>query len=148
MIVAEMLVVKGLGDDADELVGDVVGEEITEVHDGSVILAREPRFLLSLAVTADVAVVATRDLLASAEVLPKAVFKESLGESYFDEASVGTDGERLGRVEQPPGVDDAEESDLLLPYFQHRVVEGKNELFSFLLLSLVIAILWGHNGGR
>ena len=146
VIVAEMLVVKGLGDDADELVGDVVGEEITEVHDRSVILAREPRFLLSLAVTADVATVATGDLLAGAIVLPKTVFKESLGKSYFNKASVGTDVERLGRVEQPPGVDDTEESNLLFPYLQHRVVEGENELFSFLLL-LIIAILLGHSGG-
>ena len=148
VIVAEMLVVQGLGNDADELVGDVVGEKITEVHDGSVILAREPRFLLSLAVAADVATVATGDFLAGAIVLPKTVFKKTLGESYFDEASVGTDGERFGAVEQPPGVDDTEEGDLLLPYLQHRVVEGENELFSFLLLGLVIAILWGHSVNR
>ena len=147
VIVAEMLVVKGLGDDADELVGYVVGEEITEVHDGSVVFAREPRLLFALAVAADVAVVAARDLFSGAIVLPKAVFKKCLTKSNFDESAVRPDGERLGRVEQPPGVDNTEESNLLFPYLQHRVVEGENELFSFLLL-LVIAILLGHNGGR
>ena len=47
-------VIKCLGDDTDELVSDVVGEEVTEVHDGSVILTREPWLLLALAFTADV----------------------------------------------------------------------------------------------
>lgn len=41
-------VVKCLGDDTNELVSDVVGEEVTEVHDGSVILTAEPRLLLRL----------------------------------------------------------------------------------------------------
>ena len=99
VIVAEMFVVQGLGNDADELVGDVVGEEITEIHDGSVVLAREPRFLFAFAVMADVAVITSWNLLASAIVLPKTVFKESLGKSYFNKASVGTDGERLGAFE-------------------------------------------------
>ena len=148
MIVAEVLVVQGLGDDADKLVGDVFGEEITEVHYRGVVFAREPRFLFALAIAADVAVVATRNLFSGAIVLPKAVFKKCLTKSNFDESAVRPDGEGLGRVEQPPGVDDTEESDLLLPYFQHRVVEGKNEFLTFLLLGLVIAILWGHNGGR
>ena len=78
VIVAEMFVVQGLGNDADELVGDVVGEEITEIHDGSVVLAREPRFLFAFAVMADVAVITSWNLLASAIVLPKTVFKKTL----------------------------------------------------------------------
>ncbi len=92
VIVAEMLVVQGLGDDADELVGDVVGEEITEVHDGSVILAREPRLFFALSFSADVAFITSWNLLAGAIVLPKTVFKKSLGESYFNKAPVSTDG--------------------------------------------------------
>ena len=147
MIISHIFIIESLGDNADELVGDVVGEEVTEVHDGSVVLAAEPRFLFALALTADVAVVATGNLLSSTIVLPKTVFKESLGKSNFYKAFVGTDGERLGAVEQPPGVDDTEEGNLLLPYLQHRVVEGENEFFSLLLL-LVIAILLGHSGGR
>ena len=78
MIVADVLVVEGLGDDTDELVSDVVGEEVTEVHDGSVVLTAEPGLLLALAFTADVALVSTRNLLARTEVLPKAIFEEGL----------------------------------------------------------------------
>ena len=78
MIVADVLVVEGLGDDTDELVSDVVGEEVTEVHDGSVVLTAEPGFLFAFAFTADVALVSTRNLLASTEVLPKAIFEEGL----------------------------------------------------------------------
>jgi len=81
VIVAEVFVVQGLGDDADELVGDVVGEEITEVHDGSVVFSGEPRFLLSLAVTADVAVITSWDFFTSTKVLPKAVFEEGLAKT-------------------------------------------------------------------
>ena len=79
MIVADVLVIEGLGDNANELVGDVVGEEVAEVHDGGVVLAAEPRLFLALAVASDVALVATGYLLACAEVLPKTVFEESLG---------------------------------------------------------------------
>lgn len=78
MIVADVLVVDGLGDDTDELMSDVVGEEVTEVHDGSVVLTAEPGFLFALAFTADVALVSTRNLLARTEVLPKAIFEEGL----------------------------------------------------------------------
>lgn len=78
MIVADVLVVEGLGDDTDELVSDVVGEEVTEVHDGSVVLTAEPGLLLALAFTADAALVSTRNLLARTEVLPKAIFEEGL----------------------------------------------------------------------
>lgn len=55
MIIAHILVVECLGDDTDELVSDVVGEEVTEVHDGSVVFTAEPGFLFALAFTADVA---------------------------------------------------------------------------------------------
>ena len=78
VIIAHILVVKSLGDDTDELVSDVVGKEVTEIHDGSVVLSGEPGFLLALAFTADVALVSTRNLLASTEVLPKAIFEEGL----------------------------------------------------------------------
>ncbi len=147
VIVAEVFVVQGLGDDADELVGDVVGEEITEVHDGSVVFSGEPRFLLSLAVTADVAVITSWDFFTSTKVLPKAVFEKRLGETEFNEASVCPYRQGFGTVEQTAGVDNAEEGHLLLPYFEHGVVEGEDEFLTFLLL-LVIAILWGHSEGR
>ena len=78
VIIAHILVVKSLGDDTDELVSDVVGEEVTEVHDGSVVLTAEPGFLFALAFTADVALVSTRNLFTSTEVLPKAIFEEGL----------------------------------------------------------------------
>ena len=55
MIVANILVVEGSSDDADKFVGDVVGEEVAEIHDGSVVLTTEPGFLLALALTPDVA---------------------------------------------------------------------------------------------
>ena len=93
VIVANILVVEGSGDDADKFVGDVVGEEVAEIHDGSVILSGEPRFLLALALTPDVSGVASWDFLSSAKVLPKSVFEEGLRESDFDETSVGTDWE-------------------------------------------------------
>ena len=147
VIVAEEFVIEGLGDDADELVGDVVGEEVAEVHDGGVILAAEPRFLFALALTTDVTVVAARNLFACAEVLPKAVFEEGLGQAKFDEASIGADWERFGAVEESPGVNHAEEGHLLFPYFEHGVVEGEDEFLALLLL-LVIAILWGHSANR
>ena len=78
MIIADVLVVKGLGDDTDELVGDVVGEEVAEVHDGGVVLATEPRLLFALSFSADIALVATGYLFACAKVLPKAVFEKGL----------------------------------------------------------------------
>ena len=78
MIIAHILVIECLSDDADELMSDVVGEEVTEVHDGSVVLTAEPGLLLALAFTADVALVSTRNLLARTEVLPKAIFEEGL----------------------------------------------------------------------
>ena len=78
MIIAHILVVKSLGDDTNELVSDVVGEEVTEVHDGSVVLTAEPGLLIALAFTSDVALVSTRNLLARTEVLPKAIFEEGL----------------------------------------------------------------------
>ena len=96
-------VIKCLGDNTDELVSDVVGEEVTEVHDGSVILKAEPWLLFALAFTSDVTLVSTRNfcfarfsaalgivgassaLLSFArkfftrtEVLPKAIFEEGL----------------------------------------------------------------------
>ena len=61
MIVADVLVVEGLGDDTDELVSDVVGEEVAEVHDGSVVLTAEPGLLFALAFTSDVTLVSTRN---------------------------------------------------------------------------------------
>ena len=78
VIIAHILVVKCLGDDTDELMSDVVGEEVTEVHDGSVVLTAEPGLFLALAFTADVAVITSWNLLASTEVLPKAIFEEGL----------------------------------------------------------------------
>ena len=71
-------VIKCLGDDTDELVSDVVGEEVTEVHDGSVILKAEPWLLFALAFTSDVAMITSWNLLTRTEVLPKAIFEEGL----------------------------------------------------------------------
>ena len=70
MIIANVFVIEGLGDHADELLGDVVGEEITEVHYTCVILATEPGLFLALALTPYVASVSTRYLLSCAKVLP------------------------------------------------------------------------------
>ena len=78
VIVTDVFVIEGLGDNADELVGDVVGEEVAEVHDGSIILTAEPGLLFALAFTSDVAMITSWDLLASTEVLPKAIFEEGL----------------------------------------------------------------------
>ena len=78
MIIAHILVVKSLGDDTDELVSDVVGEEVTEVHDGSVVLTAEPGLLLALAFTPYVAMITSWNLLTRTEVLPKAIFEEGL----------------------------------------------------------------------
>ena len=70
MIVADVFVIEGLGNHTDELLGDVVGEEITEVHYACVILAAEPGLFLAFAFSADVASVSTRYLLSSTEILP------------------------------------------------------------------------------
>ena len=70
MIIADVLVIEGLGDYTDELLGDVVGEEITEVHYACVILATEPRLFLALAFSAYVSVIATRYFFSCAKVLP------------------------------------------------------------------------------
>ena len=78
VIIAHILVVKSLGDDTDELVSDVVGEEVAEVHDGSVILSGEPGLLLALAFTSDVAMITSWNLFTRTEVLPKAIFEEGL----------------------------------------------------------------------
>ena len=78
MIIAHILVVECLGDDTDELVSNVVGKEVAEVHDGSVVLTGEPGFLFALAFTADVAMIASWNLFTRTEVLPKAIFEEGL----------------------------------------------------------------------
>ena len=78
MIIAHILVVKSLGDDTDELVSDVVGEEVAEVHDGSIILTAEPGLLFALAFTADVAMITSWNFFTRTEVLPKAIFEERL----------------------------------------------------------------------
>lgn len=78
VIIAHILVVKCLGDDTDELMSDVVGEEVTEVHDGSVVLTAESGLLLALAFTADVTMITSWNLFARTEVLPKAIFEEGL----------------------------------------------------------------------
>ena len=78
VIIAHILVIECLGDDTDELVSDVVGKDVAEVHDGSVVLTAEPGLLLALAFTPDVALVSTRNLLACTEVLPKTIFEEGL----------------------------------------------------------------------
>ena len=76
VIIAHILVIECLGDDTDELVSDVVGKEVAEVHDGSVVLTGEPGFLFALAFTPDVTLVSMRNLLAHTEVLPKTIFEE------------------------------------------------------------------------
>lgn len=78
VIIAHILVVERLGDDTDELVSDVVGKEVAEVHDGSVVLTGEPGFLFALAFTPDVAMITSWNLLARTEVLPKTIFEERL----------------------------------------------------------------------
>ena len=78
VIIAHILVVKSLGDDTDELVSDVVGEEVAEVHDGSIILTAEPGLLFALAFTSAVAMITSWDFLARTAVLPKAIFEEGL----------------------------------------------------------------------
>ena len=70
MIVTDIFVIEGLGDYADELLGDVVGEEITEIHYRRIVFATEPRLFLALALSANVAVIASWYLFSSAEVLP------------------------------------------------------------------------------
>ena len=78
VIVTDVFVIEGLGDNADELVGDVVGEEVAEVHDGGVVFSGEPGLFLAFPISANVAVVASWNLFACAEVLPKAIFEEGL----------------------------------------------------------------------
>ena len=78
MIVADVFVIEGLGDNSDELLCDVVGEEISEVHYACVILATEPGLFLALALTSYVTVVASWYLLACTKVLPKSVFEKGL----------------------------------------------------------------------
>ena len=78
VIVADVFVIEGLGYYSDELMGDVVGEEISEIHYACVILATEPGLFLALALSADVAVIASWNLFSCAEVLPKSVFEEGL----------------------------------------------------------------------
>ena len=90
MVIAQIFVVECLRHDPDKLFGGVFGEEVTEVHHRGVVFAAEPRFLLALALTTDVAVVATGNLFSRTEVLPKAVFQKTLRESEFEESSVGS----------------------------------------------------------
>ena len=78
VIVADVLVIEGLGDNADELVGDVVGEEVAKIHDGGVVFSGEPRLLFALSFSADVAFITSWNLFTSTEILPKAVFEEGL----------------------------------------------------------------------
>ena len=98
MIVADVFIIEGLGDNTDELLGDVVGEKISEVHYACVILATEPRLFLALALTSYVAMIPSWYLFSCAKVLPKSVFEECLGQAEFDEATIGTDWERLGAM--------------------------------------------------
>lgn len=78
VVVAEIVFIKSLCDDPDKFVSDVVGEEVAEIHNGSVVFSGEPGFLLAFSVSADIAIVSTRNLLSSAIVLPKTIFKKGL----------------------------------------------------------------------
>ena len=131
MVVPKVLVVKTLCDHAHKLLRHVVGKEVTQVHYACVILAREPRFLLALALTADVALVASRYLLTSTKVLPKSVFQKRLTKAKFNKSAVRTDRQRFRRSQKRPSVNHTEQSHLLLPDFQHRIVESHDELFTF-----------------
>ena len=52
--------------------------------------------------------------------------------SEFDKPSIRSYVEGLGAVKQTSGVDYTEESHLLTPYFEQRIVEVKNELLPLL----------------
>ena len=90
MVIANEFVIECLRHDPDKLFGGVFGEEVAEVHHRSVVFAAEPRLFYALALTSDVSVVATGNLFACTEVLPKAVFEKTLGQSEFEESSVGS----------------------------------------------------------
>ncbi len=88
MVVPPVLVVQRLRDDPDELVADVLGQELTNVHDGSVVFPAES-FLSDTLVpshdvinitvpsllTNNIPGVSSWDFLSRAEVLPQAIFE-------------------------------------------------------------------------
>ena len=131
MVVPKVLIVKTLCDHAHKLLRHVVGKEVTQVHYARVILAREPRFLLALALTADVTFIPSWYLFACSKVLPKTVFQKRLTKTKFNKSAVRTDRQRFRRSQKRTRVNHTEQSHLLLPDLQHRIVESHDELLTF-----------------
>jgi len=107
MIISPVFVIEGLGYNTDERLADVISQEVTEVEDRGIILAREPLLSDSSLFTTYIPGVASGDFFSGAEVLPKSVFEESLGEADFYETTVGADWESADGVQQAAGVDDS-----------------------------------------
>ena len=107
MIISTIIVIELFGNHTNKRLADVISQEVTEVEDRGVVFFREPLFGDTALFTADVAIVSSGDFLSCAEVLPKAVFEESLGEADFYETTVGTDWESADGVQQTACVYDS-----------------------------------------
>lgn len=124
MISAELLLVQRVRYDALELSPEAVAHEFLDIHDRHIVFATEPVALFAYLRTAKVATVPSWHLLSCAVILPKAIFEERLREVYFREFPICIHAYCDGRTEQPLRVDDMQQRNLLLPDFNHRVIES------------------------
>ena len=126
MIVSELLGINSVCDDTTELTTEGLLHELLDVHERGEILAAEPMAFFADLQFAKIATVAARNFFACTIILPDTIFEESLGKLKLREASVGARFDRDWGVEQAMSVDDSQKRDLLLPDFDHGVVESRD----------------------
>ena len=91
MISAKNFIVERISDDSAELPSEVFFEELLDIHNRGIILGAEPLTPLATLCSADVTWVSSWCFLASAVVLPKAIFEECLRQPDLKESAVGTE---------------------------------------------------------
>ena len=128
MLMAHLLLVQCIRYDALELPTEAVAHEFLDIHDRHIVFATEPVAFLAYLRTAKVATVPSWHLLSCAVILPKAIFEERLRQMDFRKFSICIHAYCDGRTEQSLRVDDMQQRNLLLPDFNHRVIESPNEL--------------------
>lgn len=138
LMVAPEILSESRADGTKELLTEWVRHEIFDVHNRSIVFSGEPTSTLALFGFAKVARITSRCFCSSAIVLPKTIFQERLRELDLRKLTVGwhADGDR--RTEESPSVYDSQERYLLLPNFNHGVIESRD-----VFLTLLDGLLFG-----
>ena len=131
-------------DDPHEFLPKRICHELLDVHDRSIVFAAEPSATLPLFGTSEVARVASWHLSTSAIVLPQTILEERLRELHLRILAVGRQSNGHWGTEQPSSVDDTEKGYLLLPDFDHCIIES-SDIFLSLFNGLLLGDLLRHD---